>query len=114
MRFDPQAGIVKPKSAPTRRRHGRLPQETLKCNVGEILDLSAGGMRVLTRRVPAEAVKVRIEGYEFPGELIAEVAWTKRLSMFKREVGFRFLSISPEVAQVLTSIAAVNRFRRAI
>lgn len=83
-------------------------------NVGEILDLSAGGMRVLARRVPAKAVKVRIEGYKLPGMLVAEVAWTKRLSMFKREVGFRFLAISPEVAQVLTSIAAVNRFRRAI
>ena len=114
MRFDPQAGVNKSDSEKSRRRHGRLPQETLLSNVGEIVDLSAGGFKVICRRIPEKQISVLIEGYKLPGTLIAEVAWSKRIGMFKHEVGLRFVGMTPEVAQALTSIAAVNRFRRAI
>lgn len=114
MRFDPQAGIVQPKNAGTRRRHGRLPQETLVSNVGVVLDISAGGMRVMASSTPKEFAKIQIKGYALPGPLAAQVAWTKKRSFRKREVGYRFLDVTAKMAQALTAIAATNRFRRAI
>lgn len=114
MRFDPQAGIVQPKNAGTRRRHGRLPQETLVSNVGDVLDISAGGMRVISSSAPKEYAQIQIEGYTLPGTLSAQVAWTKKRGFRKREVGYRFIDVTPKMAQALTAIAATNRFRRAI
>src|SRR5688572_18131140 len=114
MRFDPQAGIVQPKNSGTRRRHGRLPQETLTSNVGEVLDISAGGMRVMTTAAPKGSTKVFIKGYTLPGLLLAQVAWSKKHGFRKREVGYRFVDVSAKMAQALTAIAATNRFRRAM
>jgi hypothetical protein len=117
MRFDPQAGVTKtdgPKAS--RRRFGRLPQDTLMCNVGAVVDISAGGMRILCTHNPPERVHIRLEGYDLPGPLMAELAWSKRARLFSRErlVGMRFVNLTPELAKCLTDIAGTNRFRRAI
>src|SRR5688572_23729885 len=115
MRFDPNAlGREKKVAGPGRRRTGRLQQEMLSCNIGDVLDISAGGMRVLSRQNVPERIQVFLNGYQLPGKLIAELAWTKKVGLRKLEVGLRFVDVSPEVAQTLTAIAASNRFRTAI
>ena len=115
MRFDPQAGITKAEDDGRRRRqHGRLPQDTLKSNIGEVLNLSAGGMRVICKDTPPTRIHISLEGHTFPGPLLAELAWTKKRGMFKHEVGYKFVNITKEVADHLTQIAGSNRFRRAI
>jgi hypothetical protein len=115
MRFDPQAGITKGGSdARRRRQHGRLPQDTLKSNLGDVLNLSAGGMRVICKDTPPTRIHVSLEGHKLPGPLLAELAWTKKRGMFKHEVGYKFVNISQAVADHLTRIAGTNRFRRAI
>lgn len=95
-----------------RRRFGRLPLETLECNLGTVLDLSAGGMRVLCRKVPKVQTIVEIDGYPMPQPLIANVTWTRRTGLFKHEVGLQFQNVSPEIARVLSQIAGCNRMRR--
>lgn len=113
MRFGPQGGFFSDgKQAGTRRRFGRLPQEVLTSNIGVVLDLSAGGMRVLARRLPAQRVAITLRGYSLPGPLIAEAQWSRRIGMFRHEIGLRFPDPPANVTQVLTQIAATHRLRR--
>jgi hypothetical protein len=121
MRLDPRAsakdlpklrgekGVPEP-----RRRTGRLPQESLMCNLGLILDLSVGGMRILCRKAPTHPVEIEITGHTLPGKLIATLAWSKKVGLFKTEIGLRFEKVTAEMATCLTQIAAINRFRRVI
>lgn len=116
MRFDPQAGHVwnRPKSWDTRRRFGRLPQETLMSNIGLVLDLSAGGMRVLCRRTPPERIRISLRGHNLPGPLNGVITWSRRVGLFRHEVGVRFEDISSETKQALADISAVHRLRRVL
>jgi hypothetical protein len=114
MRFVLLPGLKHSQERENRRRCGRLPQDTLSCNLGTVLDISATGMRVLGVRVPGHGVKVKIRGVRFPQTLRAKVTWSKRLGLFRHEVGLEFLDVSPETAKVLTAIAIDGRKRRAI
>jgi hypothetical protein len=98
----------------SRRRFGRLPQESLQCNLGLVIDISAGGMRVLTRSKPRNNIHITLHGYPLPGPLVANVTWVKRAGLFMREIGLCFEGVTPEMAQVLTGIASIHRFRRVI
>jgi hypothetical protein len=113
MRFDPQAGLTSDKRpGRSKRRFGRLPQETLMSNIGAVLDLSAGGMRIVCRRLPPARIAITLKGYTLPGPLVAEISWSRRVGLFRQEVGLRFEDVSPEVTQMLTTIAGTHRLRR--
>lgn len=115
MKLDPHADAARLQSEEgTRRNHGRLPQETLACNLGEVLDLSAGGMRVLCRRVPSGETVVQICGWDKKLALRAKVAWSRRVGFFKHEAGIMFLDLTETQARELNAIAANHRLRRAI
>ena len=115
MHFNPRAGILKLMATGiSRRRAGRLPQDTLACNIGIVLDISAGGMRVLCTKMPPRQLEVSLFGHQLPGPLTAQVSWYKRVGLFKREVGMCFVNVTPEIANCLTSIARDNRLRRAV
>jgi len=96
------------------RRAGRLPQDTLACNLGIVLDISAGGMRVLCSKMPPRRTEIVLLGHNLPGPLVAEITWYKRVGFFKREVGMQFVNVTPQIANCLTSIARDNRTRRAV
>lgn len=115
MRFIPQLGQFREDAPPeTRRKFGRLPQETLMSNIGLVLDISAGGMCVICRWVPRGRVRVILYGYRMPEVLVAEVTWRKRVGFFKYEVGLCFHNVSADMSQRLTAIAGCNRQRRMI
>ena len=98
----------------SRRKSGRLPQDALVCNLGIVLDISAGGMRILCSRPPRKRVRVRLHGYKLPSPLIAVRAWSRRMGLLKHKVGMRFENVSPALAHRLTAIAATNRMRRVL
>jgi hypothetical protein len=98
----------------TRRRTGRLPQESLVCNLGPILDISIGGMRVLSRTPHRGTVNIQFSDYTLPERLDATVTWSKRTGLFSREIGLRFENVTPRLCVVLTQIASLHRYRRAI
>jgi len=102
------AGLVRR----SRRKSGRLPQDALVCNLGIVLDISAGGMRILCTRPPRKRVRIHLHGHKLPAPLIAVRAWSKRMGLLKHKVGLRFENVSPALAQRLTAIAAANRMRR--
>ena len=112
MRFDPQAGIFKNSDTLNRRRAGRFELEDVKCDLGPVLDLSSGGMRIRCRQAPRGIFPVRVCG--LGGELVvrARVAWVKRNGLFKREVGLQFVDVTPDVARHLAQMAMSSRRQR--
>jgi hypothetical protein len=102
-------------SADGRRRSGRLEQEMLYCEYGKVLDLSAGGMRIVCRRVPpAGQLVIALHGIDETFKVKARVAWKKRIGLLKHEVGFQFLDVSPQLSRKLTNLATTCRMRRAM
>jgi hypothetical protein len=95
------------------RRTGRLTQQALTCNLGQVLDISAGGMRVITKRVPRRPVNIQLAGHALPGPLTAVTQWSKRKGFFCHEVGLKFENVTPQVAKHLTNIACGCRLRAA-
>ena len=93
-----------------RRRHGRLKAgETLASNIGRVVDLSSGGMRVLSRRKLKGILDVALWDIHRGVTLRARVVWTKRLGFRRHESGLKFLDVDPEVARTLGSLGADNR-----
>lgn len=92
-----------------RRRHGRLRAgETLSSNVGTVRDLSAGGMKVISRRKLKGQFEVALWDIHRGVRVAAEVVWTKRLGFRRHESGLRFLNVTPEIARELTALGADN------
>lgn len=121
------------------RRFGRLPQETLSCNLGEVLDLSAGGMRIGCRRVPTPGSEPGATGHagnsddsdnaDHPGRglltihisdhpmsppLTGRIVWTKKTGWIRHEFGVAFEGLSSEQSEMLSEIAMVYRERRSM
>ena len=103
--------LPKPPSGSERRAFGRRRQEGLDCNLGPILDLSRGGMRVQCTSPPEGELEVVIstmDGDEV--SLQAEVRWTAKKSSKKYQAGLRFLDVDDAKARVLTKISTLHQF----
>jgi len=83
--------------------------QDVTCSLGKVLDLSASGMRVLTKeKLPThEAITFSIGASEETIPVCGRVVWTKRAGFFKREAGIRFERL-PEA-----TIAALKHLARA-
>jgi len=108
----PQQLLRIPKPDANRRAQGRLPQELLQSNLGPVLDLSMGGMRVRCGRAPKGEVDVDLMGLVEPIRLRAEVMWSRRQGLLKFEVGLKFIDIAPDVARQLTELSLNHSLRR--
>jgi hypothetical protein len=89
-----------------RRAHGRRMQERLKCNLGPVIDLSRGGIRVLATRPLSGETAVHITTSEMEVCLAGEVRWTRRLGIRRHEVGIEFTKVQPDDARKLTRISS--------
>jgi hypothetical protein len=115
MRFDPQAGVTSLDDAnEKRRRSGRLALEQVRCELGEVLDLSSHGMRVRSRKAfrVGDVRVIVIEGLGGTLGMKSRIVWIKRNGMFRHEVGFEFMDVDPDLARKLTQMAMANRRRR--
>ena len=98
-----------------RRAHARLTQEALTCNLGEVLNLSLGGMQVRCIR----AVKDKLVGVQltYEGETIqlqAQVVRSTKVGFRKHELGLRFLDVDPETAKQLRRVSLNHWVRRTL
>lgn len=115
MQFNPQTSLTRFIGRREGRRvPGRLPQESLQCDLGPVLDMSSGGMRVLSRRPYEGTFQIHVKGYDVVLTLQARVAWVQKLGFRRFEIGFAFLDIDEDVALMLTRISTIHRERRAI
>src|SRR5262245_53896654 len=92
-----------------RRRHGRLKAgETLSSNIGTVRDLSAGGMKVMSRRKYRGKLDVALWDIHRGLRVSAVVVWHRRIGFRRHEMGLQFLDVTPEVARELTALGADN------
>ena len=115
MRFDPMATMMRVIGRRDGRRlAGRLPQEGLECNLGPVLDLSSGGLRVLSKRPRDGVLTVHLDGLDVTLKLQAKVVWTIRHGFRRHEMGLELLHVDEEMGQILSRISRQHRSQRAI
>lgn len=93
------------------RRHERHLTEGLTCVTGDVLDLSAGGMRIRSKERPpvkageATTFTIRAGGKAVP--VPGKIAWVKRASLLggPYDYGVQFVGISAQMERVLEQIA---------
>lgn len=101
------------RAASDQRKFGRLKAgDTLACSRGKVLDLSAGGLRLLSRRKLKGLVGMALWDVNGGLKLYAEVVWSRRLGFRRHEIGMRFVDVTPELAADLTTLATENRVQR--
>ena len=92
--------------APTiNRKAGRFSTSDLTCSVGKVIDLCRDGMRVLARSTPTGEFGVQIEDRNTTVYVNAEVVWSKRAGLFRKEFGLRFVDVPSDVVAKIAMIA---------
>lgn len=91
-----------------------METESIACNLGPVLNLSATGMRVLCWKTPKNPVTIELVGCETHLTVQGEVAWIQKVGLFRRVVGIHFVGLTEEQTRQLTSMAMVNTVRRTI
>lgn len=98
-----------PADAP--RRHERHSAKgKVKCTLGDVLDLSAGGMRVACTGKPAlkegNAASIKLRTSAGLEPVNARCCWVRRAGLFKGfQIGLKFIGITEEQAQRIGKIA---------
>ncbi len=115
MRFDPKATMLRVIGRRSGRRlQGRLHQDGLVCNMGQVVDLSSGGMRVLAKRPHHGELTVCVDGFDMTLRLQANIVWCERHGFRCFEMGLEFLYVDEEMGQILSRISRQHRKQRAI
>ena len=99
------------------RKHGRVRCQGIYCSFGEILDMSASGMRVLSAIRPPpvdQIVTVTIQTLEGPVAVEARVIWSRKTSFFKREIGMRFVDLLPSAASALSRVGSASAHNESV
>lgn len=97
----------KPPASDPRRRHGRLRCVMATCTLGEILDLSAGGMRVVSsiKLEQGQRVGVTISTPYGPMPVHCTVRWVKRAKLLWWSMGLQFDGLDDTCRRVLREFA---------
>ena len=94
-----------PPFEPERRGQRRLQPYWINCDLGYIIDVSAEGVRLLTKRRLSGFVRVRLWDERNGFIHDAEVKWSKKIRWRQHEVGLHFVGLTPERALQLAKIA---------
>jgi len=82
------------------RRHGRIRTEELQCCLGNVIDLSASGMRVAGRGRNVvqkdQVVEMTLRHAEVEFEIKCRVAHVTRAGFRKHVIGLEFIDLSDE------------------
>ncbi|MHC5027265.1 MAG: PilZ domain-containing protein [Planctomycetota bacterium] len=96
------------------RKTGRRRAMDLKCSLGDVLDVSKGGIRVMTRNQIPVNCEVRISflsNASEPFSMLGRVAWVHKHGFRKFECGFEFVSPQPEHIALIRELAATHQPR---
>jgi len=86
------------------RKWGRVHIESLPCNLGRVIDLSAGGVRIATCKRLPETVQIILGDRQSHLVVDATVAWQKRVGWKSFEAGVAFGELSAEQRQCLIKL----------
>ncbi len=99
------------------RRHGRVRCQNVHCNLGDVQDISASGMRIITRWKPPgpnHVFPIEIDSIDGLIVLEARAMWSKRVGWFKREIGLRFESVPRDASEALARLARAAAYNETI
>ena len=88
---NPEKDAIRDAQTANRRNYRRMPQDQLECNFGPVLDLSAGGMRVISTKALSGTITVSIMGKGIDQKLKARVTRCKKIGFRVHEVALQFL-----------------------
>lgn len=91
--------------AANRRRFGRFNARGVKCNLGEVVDLSATGARVRTRKTLTGEQSLELPGSKNPVTLRATIVWAKKAGLLTYEYGLHFIDPTPDQVRAIRMIA---------
>lgn len=96
-------------STDPRRRDLRHAPEGVTCPLGEVIDLSASGMRVVGKGRPllqvGQSGMLRVNCGDGTVSLEAQVIWVKKRGFRRHEIGLQFLNLPPGVRKALDVVA---------
>ncbi len=91
------------------RRHERHQLEVVRCELGEVIDLSRSGVCIATKgKPPVRPNQTADLTLKFNGRQIcvaAQARWVKRIGLRSYHIGLMFANISTMVGLVLESVA---------
>ena len=89
-----------------RRAEVRFNPNGLNCDLGELIDISAGGLRLMSKRKLNGTVTLRLWNDVSGLVLQATVVWSKKIKMRKHETGLEFIDLKPDTMRELALIVA--------
>jgi hypothetical protein len=100
-----------------RRRSERHRTDVVKCDLGDVVDISSTGVRVLCTCKPpirrGQMVAMRLISSDGAIKVTGQAVWTKRKGLRKFELGFRFTDLKSGVGSAIESAAKFGFFRAA-
>ena len=99
--------------ADDRRRRGRIRTPGVVCSLGEVLDISATGVRFLAGGRPAcsvgERATMTILGPAGPFVVMIRPVWIRKTGFFRSEVGACFEDLDPAArAQIIELVRQIT------
>lgn len=95
-----------------RRTRGRVLQQGVISNVGVVIDISGGGMRVLHTKPLEGQHEVEITTESETLKLVAQVVWCKKIGFRRQMAGLRFVNIDEATVRSIARIAAAHRLNK--
>src|SRR5687767_1398774 len=89
--------LFKPFGGNNARQKGRIKVAQVSCSLGDVLDVSATGMRIMCKGAPpreSSVVPVRIFGLLNPVDAQGRIVWARRVGWRRHEVGVVFENLS--------------------
>ena len=104
-----RGGINRQRPRTERRKSGRVNEETVACNLGSVINLSTGGLRLLSHRRLNGILSIELWDTHRGLRLRGKVTWCRRIGFRKHELGVEFINLTPDIAGDLARIAIDNR-----
>jgi len=110
--------ILHPPRESDRRRHGRIRTEEVTCSIGDVVDLSASGMRVERkgRQVihEGETITLTLKYDQYALPIKAEVVRLEKVGFRRYVLGMQFEELSDEIKAKLTHMARIASQQRVL
>ena len=101
--------------ASDRRHSGRVMMESsLQCSLGRVVDLSAGGLCVLSRRALSGVTLIELRDDDGGFVCEARVVRSRRLGFFRHEVGLQLPPLDDQHRAMMTRFCANHRDRLSV
>lgn len=97
-----------------RRTRGRVRQQGVNSNLGVVIDLSGGGVRILSTQPLEGRTKLSITCESDNVTVTAEVVWCKRVGFRRHVAGMRFVDLDESASRIVSRIAATHRLQVAV